>query len=1468
MEVVNREESARLLFSSRNYVEAAEEYAQLAQEQPNCAKWLTNRAKCFFNLGRHAVGLIVSRKAILVDRSWSRGYEIAGECLLILHRYEEAEELLVEGTQAAPGASIEKLLRDAGTAIDKQREDAQYNLMPSAYPSKGSSGETGRKSARLAMRTPIEAARRERKQWVQSLARTEQLSLLDAEECAILKLEQRQASLCWAANLWSSGHVQEAINICEQDAEDHQSTAALSCLACIYMNGHGVAPDPAKGLAYANQCLRYAPAAEYRALGTPDPSAPVAHELLGVAYQQGVGGHERDLQQAEKWLRRAADQGNVSAVVRLASVLKEPGCRAEDVQEAVGMYRRAVDISGQLSCGHFSCGHPLCVAPDWGLHLRMGKGAGGLSGVAQQASLEWGSLASSGACGGRELVQASAWGEAMRGLLAHAREQPAGRAAAMLLEELRQHVHYCRLAREQRAARDAAASKGAARKGSAACRDAAAVVNASAAMPKDSAACKADRAAAGMDRSTGKDRAAGKEGGAGKDTVAVIEDGGDVKGGVQGPTSAQDKMERRPNVPAGCARALPMVALMAAVEAMLRLEIQQVLDADLSQDELLGVLEAEGDVPPSFAEFCGPREPGIALAAKYRDFLMDRLRGCGPLTESEVEAATLAERAGVLAASSAPSSSLSSLLSLSLLSSSSSSPSAAAASTPAKAKVKALATAKAKAVDTRGLNRDMVAHALLTLGKLFLAKGMVADAHARFLLPAAKVGNADACHLAGRYLAKRGASGKDLRMAQRFLSQAAARDVPGAHDELDELTRRLARGEVGVGNNDSDGERGSGDDDDDDDDDDDGYENAAAGASDRAARGKAATASKPAAAGRSAGGDARRAGPGEPRRDGNQARDDSSGKGITATAKGGDAGAVETDPFKPGAGPVGGGGSRGEAKGVPGGGSIHDLKDNAPNARKGGVRDKGAFDPQERAVDPHSDPRVIERELAKGGIPLDEELRERFSQFHAVQPRERVDTMLIPGGLAVHLPMLEAYVSGHRVSYTGWSLLYSLRHYEKAMAALNVREDYAAAVTELYHASMFHGLCVDVPHLLDRQTGEATPVPAFQKLFAYCEGELAKGPPAGTTSPVPSDAASNRSRAGGQDSSSPSSLLSLASPSRSCSSPLSSSSSASPYFQAAIVKLLAGGTPPTLSGQKQVRDADTVAETRHLTELALPAAPRRLVPALLRKRAQRSLARGDFPCTLADLDAAAKLLRDDASTSLWPYDPPEFAQSPDEMAKFREVMGLTMEYGIGLCEFKLGCPAAAATRFKRFLQGAPEDTEDMAESVSHLCEALVAQGPNEVGREAEPDRLEELLGRAERLVRRRVPVLRPMGVKDLPHWQQMKAIVAMLAHVRRQDPRVMAQIVAANRAKMATKGAGSKGGTAGAGSGMAGAAAGPPASREEVAGVAVKTCWGCSGKAASLQRCGGCRLAGYCSRECQKKHWKEGHREACAKLAS
>jgi hypothetical protein len=46
---------------------------------------------------------------------------------------------------------------------------------------------------------------------------------------------------------------------------------------------------------------------------------------------------------------------------------------------------------------------------------------------------------------------------------------------------------------------------------------------------------------------------------------------------------------------------------------------------------------------------------------------------------------------------------------------------------------------------------------------------------------------------------------------------------------------------------------------------------------------------------------------------------------------------------------------------------------------------------------------------------------------------------------------------------------------------------------------------------------------------------------------------------------------------------------------------------------------------------------------------------------------------------------------------------------------------------------------------------------------------------------------------------------------------------------------------------------------------AYKGCGGCGAENVKLMMCGGCRLLGFCSEECQHLAWRLGHRKGCSK---
>eukprot|EP00899_Mesostigma_viride_P001808 jgi/Mesvir1/11628/Mv00031-RA.1 len=742
-------------------------------------------------------------------------------------------------------------------------------------------------------------------------------------------------------------------------------------------------------------------------------------------------------------------------------------------------------------------------------------------------------------------------------------------------------------------------------------------------------------------------------------------------------------------------------------EASLCLDIQNARDIRKSQGELFRELLAGGDTPPTLTEFLKGKPITMLSGEDYKALLLERVRRRRKPTELQLEAARLAEEAGKLVVASMAE------------------PGAIAASL----------------VFIVGL--------LFTVGKLLEAKGMTAEAHTRFFRPAAKMGDAQSCHVAGRYLAEVAKSGRELRAARRLLSQAAAREVPGAQDDLDALTARLGRGDLFPLVDD-------GDDDDDSDDE---------------------------------------AGVG----------------GGAAGSKGGDA---------------------------------------------AGFAERGS-----------------------DGGATDEELRAVWDLLKLIHPHVDEDAVFVPGGPEVHIPMLEAYVSSHTGSLSGWSLLYSLRHFQRTLLAL-VRGDYAAAISELCFAYLFDSKGVFIPASVH---GRLRELPALQALLDAVDRELAGGPPAdSSSSPSP----------GGGGSSGSTNLDSGRANEGIASGWHVPSSPASRYFQASVVKMFTARD----SGDR-VRLADS----------ALRAAPPHLVPALQRWRGAFAFELGDHRTALADAAAAGKLLRDDARTSLWPYTPQELvaASTPpvpiappspspspsalsalsdegctwasEELKSLRKAMASALEYDTGRCKVELGQPRASLAHFRRFQQGVPEDTCGLPESYSDFAYAVMMPefGPL-VGEGSRPGDLYRVLEEADRAMNARLPVFQPLfPEQSLPLLMRMSLdALAGLGEAWPDDAVLSAFASAATRARPAAQEesrgdnpAGSRSEGVAGGSGAAGAGA-PSTSQGGGGGAAKKACVTCGARAASLSQCGRCRLVHYCSRECQKKHWKEGHREACAKLAS
>eukprot|EP00899_Mesostigma_viride_P014510 jgi/Mesvir1/2305/Mv19338-RA.1 len=1176
MDLADVEERARQFFSAQKYVEAAKEYRRLAHAEPLCAKWLTNRAKCRFHRHKYAAALSLCRESIEVDHHWSRGYEVGAQCLLALRRNQEAEDLLLQGMDAAPSPVIKKFLNDARAAIREQSETDHFAEVLHANAPEGPLAKHW--CSGMFFEPPIRTATEQAH--ARLVARRDQASkttghrppatgqgviLGEDEREALRGLSRRELVLSTVESM-EEGHldIDEGIGLLTREAEGG-CNAAMHQLARMYVNGHGVPADPEFGISWARRCIRSGADAYWRGLGLPDQDMARVEELLGSAYEDGVGGLDEDLVQAERWLRAAADKGLVAAINNLAIVCKKMGRPARD--------------STALFCRAAKAGSVLAMV-SLGTRLMDGNGCA------------------------RDLGKASRWlDKAARGgsvvavkSLVKLSHQFAFEAVPML-ETARRHVQSWRT-------------------------------------HDMSAPC-----------------------------------------GVRGVTLT--------------------------VEASLCLETQVARDVRKSADELFRELVAGGHTPPTLAEFLKGKPVTMYLGEDYKALLLERVQRRRKLTELERDAARLAEEAGKLVAASMAE------------------PHAVAASL------------------------DFTTGLMFAVGRVFDWKGMEAEAHARFYRPAAMMGDAQSCHVAGRYLSKAAKSGRELRAARRFLSEAASRCEPGAQDDLDALMARLARGDLFPPLEDDDSD------------------------------------------------------------------DDEAGD------SGGDAGS-----------------SRGNAVGS-----------------------------AERGSD---------------GGPTAEELGAAWDLLKLIYPRVDEHPLFVPGGPAVHIPMLEAYISSHTGSLSGWSLLYSMRHFQRALLAM-VRGDYAAAVMDLSLAYMFDDNGVYIPSSVHDRMGE---LPALQALFDHVDAELAEGPSSDSSysSSQGSASTSGRTNAAGAG----------ASGQIQTSLSLSLTSSGSRYFQAAVVKMFTA---------RNIRDRAQFAD------VALRAAPPRLVPVLQRWRGRFASEQRDPRAALADATIAGRLLHSDASTSLWPYDPPELvaaslpipipssspspspspssspspAPSPPSsesneksqsaaslgestLGKLRGAMATTLEYDMAGYEAELGQTRASLERFQRFQKGVPKDTHGLPESYSNFFSALATHN---VFEEVQMQSWHPLLEEAERAVHLRLPVFQPLSGKMLLPLQSLRMTLDLLACAGQPwpDDRDEPSVAEEKGSRDSPSDLGSEGlGPAGASTYSANQGGG--------GGAAKKACATCGAQATSLSQCGRCRLVHYCSRECQKKHWKEGHREACAQLAS
>eukprot|EP00899_Mesostigma_viride_P015622 jgi/Mesvir1/24060/Mv10787-RA.1 len=203
-----------------------------------------------------------SRESIRVDKRWSRGYEVAAQCLLALHQNQEAENV-----HGAPSRTIEQLLSEARAAILAHKR---------AHEGEDSRGTSHGKLTRI-MRCR-ELPKRP------SGAR----SSPTLRSC----LRARHGTKPPATRpIRKAGWLQEAIRLFERGAS-RGCTLYMASLARIYFHGNiagGIAPDFFRAFAWARIGIDAGPCADFTVLSQPDPAVAMAQAHLGGGYQVGLG---------------------------------------------------------------------------------------------------------------------------------------------------------------------------------------------------------------------------------------------------------------------------------------------------------------------------------------------------------------------------------------------------------------------------------------------------------------------------------------------------------------------------------------------------------------------------------------------------------------------------------------------------------------------------------------------------------------------------------------------------------------------------------------------------------------------------------------------------------------------------------------------------------------------------------------------------------------------------------------------------------------------------------------------------------------------------------------------------------------------------------------------------------------------------------------------------------------------------
>jgi hypothetical protein len=249
------------------------------------------------------------------------------------------------------------------------------------------------------------------------------------------------------------------------------------------------------------------------------------------------------------------------------------------------------------------------------------------------------------------------------------------------------------------------------------------------------------------------------------------------------------------------------------------------------------------------------------------------------------------------------------------------------------------------------------------------------------------------------------------------------------------------------------------------------------------------------------------------------------------------------------------------------------------------------------------------------------------------------------------------------------------------------------------------------------------------------------------------------------------------------------------------------------------------------------------VPRLHEFRAFFKAKLGDAAGALKSYQDSLKTMQDDPSVSLFPYAIPELRL---ELVRKQHMLNIDASAGRALLQF----PARrqdAIPKLNKFLESAQHDTHWYYYTHFDLAEAYLLSESNHCGGDELTQRLklaataEDILARAERHKRSHIPVRKPPSEAECPKMSQITIMLNCIKHLTAD--------------KRKTGPSSNPNGVHRAGPGAAGST--------DAADKNVSKCWGCDNQAGLV--CSRCRVARFCSAECQRRVWKQ-HKVDCNKL--